>query len=383
MYKNIFENVDKLNDKYVELWAQLCKTESPTSCKEGVDAVGKLCISIAKQNGWDVEILPQKISGDCICITMNKDAHKKPVSLSAHMDTVHPVGLFGKDPVRFEGDIIYGPGVADCKGGVALGLLVMHALKESGFCSRPVQLLLQSDEENNSKTSNKETINYICDKAKDSVAFLNCEMQYGDTAVLIRKGIVQYEVSIKGRAEHSAKCYEGVNAILEACHKIIELEKYKDENGVTCNCGCIKGGTALNSVAEQCSFLVDVRYATNEQCQEFEGIIEQVANTSYIGNTTCTLTKIGHRAAMSETRKNTELLSKMNKIFEKCNLPQLEKRISLGGSDACDVTSCGIPCVDSIGVHGDLIHSEREFAYVSSLKDAAKRVAAVVYGIED
>lgn len=383
MYGNIFENIERLNKEYIDFLVEICNIESPTNSKEGVDAVGNLCIEKAKLNGWKVEIFKQTISGNCICITMNDQVNQKPISLSAHMDTVHPIGSFGTPAVHCEGDIIYGPGTADCKGGIAVAFLAMEALKNSGFNSRPVQLLLQSDEENSSKTSNKETIRYICKKAEDSVAFLNLESQIGDTAVLKRKGILRYMFKITGKAAHSAKCFEGVNAILEASHKIMELEKFKDAEGITCNCGCINGGTVPNSVAEECSFTADIRYSTSEEYEYVKNRINEIANNSYIRNTTCEISVISERVAMYRTEKNADLLKKMNKIYAECGLPQLEEKMSFGGSDACDVTAFGIPCVDSIGIRGDYIHSHKEFAYASSLSEAAKRIAVVVYGIEE
>ena len=75
------------------------------------------------------------------------------------------------------------------------------------------------------------------------------------------------------------------------------------------------------------------------------------------------------------------LLVRMNDIFKENGLPVLKARKSLGGSDAADVTEQGIPCVDSIGVEGDFIHTLREYAVIESLPDAAKRIVSVVYCI--
>ena len=64
---------------------------------------------------------------------MNADATKPPICLSGHLDTVHPKGLFGTPAVKFDGDKIYGPGIADCKGGIVAALLAMAALDKENF----------------------------------------------------------------------------------------------------------------------------------------------------------------------------------------------------------------------------------------------------------
>ncbi len=80
--------------------------------------------------------------------------------------------------------------------------------------------------------------------------------------------------------------------------------------------------------------------------------------------------------------RNLELFSKINDIFEKNGLEKVTYRKSLGGSDAADVTSAGIPCIDSIGVEGDHIHTLREYATLSSLAQAAKRLACIIWDFD-
>ena len=56
--------------------------------------------------------------------------------------------------------------------------------------------------------------------------------------MLYRFGVVDCKGG--GIAGHSSTCYEkSASAILEAAHKIIELEKMKENDGITCNCGVI------------------------------------------------------------------------------------------------------------------------------------------------
>ena len=225
--KELFNEIEKLNNKYLDILEDVCNIESPTSLKKGVDEVGEYFIKMAREHGWDIDICEQAVSGNAVCITLNPNAKDAPVCVSGHIDTVHPVGLFGTPAVRRDDKNMYGPGVMDCKGGVVAAFLAMDALEKVGFTSRPVKLIIQSDEENSSVTSEKKTVEYMCKCAEGSVAFLNLEGFKGNTAVLIRKGILRYRFTVHGKASHSSLCTDAASAIAEAAHKILQLEEMK------------------------------------------------------------------------------------------------------------------------------------------------------------
>ena len=376
--ESLFQRINDMEQEYVKILEEFCLIESPTDYKEGVDAASNYIVKIAESFGWKIERQKQEVAGDCFCITMNPDATKPPVCLSGHVDTVHPVGLFGTPAVKIDGDIIYGPGVSDCKGGIVACLMAMAALSKENFNERPIKLILQSDEETSSQESNKTTIDYMCECARDAVAFLNCEPCVEGTVVLKRKGIARYIFNITGKAAHASVCHnDGVSAIAEAAHKILELEKYKDGDGITANCGVISGGTTVNAVPGICTFGVDFRFSDNKERDMVHDIAKKVADTSYIEGTTCELVLKSLRDAMELTDKNLKLLEESNKIFEMVNLPVLEIRVSGGGSDASYTTQCGIPTLDSIGVASKKIHSKDEYTLISSLIESAKRLAAI------
>lgn len=379
--KELFTKIEKMDEKYIKILEDVCNIESPTDYKAGVDAVGKYFINEAKKHGWDVEILPQEVSGDVVSITMNPDATGEMICLSAHIDTVHPVGSFGTPAVRRDEEKIYGPGVCDCKGGAVAALMAMEALDAIGYRERPVRLLLQTDEEKGSSPSKKATINYICDMAKDAVAFLNLEGHTKGAACLIRKGIATFTFKIYGKEAHSSLCYkEGANAILEAAHKIIELEKMKDGDGLTCNCAIISGGTVPNTVPGYCEFKANVRFATFEQLEEVRAYVKELAARVYVEGCVTEVTGgTNPRIPMIYTERNAALLDRMNAIYAECGLPYLAPAKRTGGSDAADVTARGIPCIDNLGTEGGKIHSPDEFCYLHAVTDSAKRVASVIY----
>lgn len=379
MRKEIIAELNESESKYIKAWEEFCNIESPSKSKEGVDKAGTYIADMAKDLGFDVEIFEQPVSGNVVCITMNSDINQKPVALSGHMDTVHPVGSYGTPAVKTDSKKIYGPGVTDCKGGIIASLYAMEALSKCGYKNRPIMLLLQSDEEVGSSLSNKATINYICEKSKDAVAFLNMEGTRIPHICIERKGIVNFKFEIEGKEAHSSKCAtEGKNAILEAAYKLIEIEKIKDAQGITCCTSIINGGTTFNTVPGACEFNVNVRFATNAQYEEIKQKMQEIADKSFIGDTKCTLSQNTFRTSMEICDRNLALYNKVNEIFEKWELPQLPLEKHPGGSDAADVTAFGIPCIDALGTSGGGIHSPDEYGILSSLKDAAKRVVAIV-----
>ena len=381
MVQSVFSVIDELESEYCDLWERVCNIESPTAYKAGVDAVGEVFLAIARQHGWQIEVCEHAVAGNALCITMNPEAEGAPVVFSGHIDTVHPVGSFGTPAVRREGEELYGPGVTDCKGGVVASVLAMVALDKCGFKARPVKLIIQTDEEGNSSASGQQTIRFMVDKARGAVAFLNTECIQGSTAVLVRKGILRYRFVVTGKATHSATCTRGASAICEAAHKIIALETMKDEAGLTCNCGTIQGGTTSNTVPETCEFVADIRFADDEQLERAIRFCEQVAQVNMVEGCTCRAERMSVRPAMPLVDENAELLAKMNGIYAACGLPVLERRDCLSGSDAAYTTRAGIPTVDDVGVDGGRIHSREEFAYLASLAQCAKRLAAVAVGI--
>ena len=382
--KKVLEKIEDLEAQYLDVLEAACNIESATDDKEGVDAVGTYLAGLAREKGWRVEVYPQSVSGDVVVITMNPDAKGAPVSLSGHLDTVYPRGIFPTPAVRRDGEYMYGPGVVDCKGGVIAAMLAMDAMQQCGFDERPVMLLLQSDEEKGSTPSGQDTIRYICERAKGSIAFLNLEGHKDNKASITRKGILRYRIDVRGKASHSANCHKGVNAIVEAAHEIIELEKMKQvEGGISCNCGMIEGGTTPNTVAEECCFTADIRFANAAQQEQAREAVARVTQNVTLPGCTSTATQISFRPAMEEVERNHALLNRANEIYEAYGLPRLIPTHAKGGSDAAYVTIAGIPCMDSIGTEGEDIHSIRERMELPSLVRCAKRVAAVACCIED
>lgn len=375
-----FDKIDEQKEIYFDIWEKVCDIESPTSYKAGVDAVGNFFVKMAKKRGWTVEVCRQEVSGDVICITMNSNVDKKALCLSGHIDTVHPVGSFGEKPTYRDHEKIYGPGVTDCKGGVVSAFFAMDILYQCGFCARPIQLLLQTDEETSSRGSKKSTINYICEKAVQGEVFLNLETHGAGKVCTSRKGVLTYKFNIDGIEGHTSRCVtEGASAIADAAHKIMELEKLKDDDGITCVCSMISGGTSTNTIPGNCTFTANFRFATNEQYKWIEDFVKKLSQIEHVPGCKCSFEVLGERPAMEEQERNMKILEKVNHIFRQTGLAELEPRMLRGGSDAANVTEFGATCLDNLGSRGGGSHTRHEFAWLESLPEAAKRIVAIAY----
>ena len=379
--KKLFDCINSLYEEYVEKWVEICNLETPTMNKELVDKLGEYFLNYAKQKGWETEVF-ENATGNVVCLTMNADSKNAPITFSAHMDTVHPLGSFGTPATKIVGDKIYGPGVTDCKGGAVAAMLAMDALEKCGFSGRPIRLLLQSDEEAGSRPINKPSIQYICEKAKDSRAFFNLEPNIAGSACVQRKGIITYTMKIRGVEAHSSICATaGASAIAEAAHKILELEKFKDESGITCNCGVIAGGTTHNTVPGYCEVRVNFRFTCAKEQEMIAQYMQELEKTVYIPGCRTEMEVYGSRPAMERVDRNLALLYTVNEIFARNGLSTFQPITKNGGSDASQVTSAGIPCLDGFGTQGGGVHSPNEFGILESLREAAKRLAAIAYSL--
>ena len=379
--KKLFDCIDSLYEEYVQKWVDVCNLETPTMNKELVDKLGEYFLAYAKQKGWETEVF-ENPTGNLVCMTMNAQANKAPITFSAHMDTVHPLGSFGTPATKIVGDKIHGPGVTDCKGGAVAAMLAMDALERCGFTDRPLRLLLQSDEEAGSRPINKRSVGYMCEKSKDSLAFFNLEGNVEGTACVQMKGIATYVMKIWGIEAHSSICATaGASAIREAAHKILELEKFKDEDGITCNCGIIAGGTTHNTVPGYCEVRVNFRFATYDQVEEIKKYLAELEKTVYVPGCKTKIEEHGFRPPFELAQRNLDLLDAINNIFEQNGLPRLKPLSKKGGADSAYISSAGIPCLDGLGTLGGLLHSPDEYGVLESLKDAAKRLAVIAYSL--
>lgn len=374
----LFEAIDGKAAEYASFLETICTIESKSDNKEGVDAVCEAVIRKGEELGFNICFRPQESAGNVVSLTCEGGTDAPLVCLSAHMDTVFRKGAFGYPPVRREGELLRGPGVMDCKGGIAVAMLLMDALKSIGYGGRTLRLILMSEEEIQCVLSGKKTLDFLRSEAKGAVAFFNLEGREPGKITTSRKGIIRACMTVRGRAAHAGDYFEGASAIRAAACKILNLELRSVRDGITYNCGMIEGGTAMNVIPDECRVKIDVRVRSDEEYRSALAVLKEVAAREDVAGTTASVEIISTRIPMERTEANVRLFKHIADICRENGFGEMRENLSNGGSDAAYATEMGIPTVDDLGVIGDHYHSLREWCSIPSIAESAKIIGASI-----
>ena len=371
----IFNYIDSHAEEYTQFLKKICSFEATAKDKKEIDKMLDYISEFALNKGFNVERVPFENCGDFLIIDINKNMDKGSVFL-AHTDTVHKKGTFGYPLVKIENGKMQGPGMIDCKGGIAIALLTMEALKKYGIKDH-TRLILTSDEEVSNVLGGKKEQQFFKEKVCGFKNALNCETTKNNEVVVSRKGILRLRIDIKGIGGHSGiEYFNSSSAVLEAAKKIVELESASKQGGTTYNCSIINGGTVANIIPNECSFVVDVRVVNVDSMKDAEEFINKVANKSYVKGTISTVTKISSRMPMLKNDETMKLFNTLSKISIKYGLGELTPVESGGGSDSAYTQLAGIPSLCGLGGSGDFCHTNKEYIEINSISKRAKLLAA-------
>lgn len=373
----LFAFIETNAPRFQAFLERLTAQESFTFEPETVTCAADLTAAFAETLGFSIERHPFAHAGNGLVISQETGS-LSPICFIAHLDTVHPSGSFPDALKPAPEGGIYGPGIVDCKGGTAIALLTMFALREAS-CPRPLRLILTSDEEASNRLTGPEGISFIQDHARDCAAALVCECGKRDEAVVERKGITKVRVDIRGRAAHAGMYYaQGISAIREAAFQILALEQESRPDAITYNCGRISGGTAENVVPETCSYTADIRYRNAEEEKQAMEHLRRVTGESHVPGAVSTLTILSTRSPMPRSDAGMALFEHLRATGLRWELEDLRPMENGGGSDAAYTAAIGVPTVCAVGMTGWDWHSIRERTEPGALTRRAKLLAAAI-----
>lgn len=256
---------------YLDLLRQMVSINSFTSNPVGVNAVGDLTAAAFAALGFTAEKVQSANPAYGRHLVLTRPARSLPgeakIGLVSHLDTVFSPEEEAANGFawRQEGDRCYGPGTVDCKGGTVVLYMTLAALQAAApqACDSVTWVaLIDACEERDAFDFHN-----LCRErlAGDTLACLVYEGGHVEngafTAVVARKGMAIYRVTVEGKSAHAGSAHaQGANAIVQLADTVQRIAALTDyRRDLTFNVGRVTGGTVTNRVPHHAEAWVEMR----------------------------------------------------------------------------------------------------------------------------
>jgi glutamate carboxypeptidase len=294
------------------------------------------------------------------------------IVLTGHHDTVFPPGAGFEEWRLLDDDTINGPGVADMKGGLIVMLNALLALERSPWAEQVgYDVMVSPDEEIGSLGSGP----VLMELGATAHVGMTYEPALADGSLAgARKGSGNFSLLCKGRAAHAGREHHlGRNAIVAAAEFATQLDRLNGQcENVTFNVSRIDGGGAPNVVPDLGICRFNIRVKTEDEAAWAKAEIAKILAT------------INERDGITAELHGG--FTRPPKPMSPANLRMFEWTRAAGSTLGLDIVwndtggvcegnnlwASGCPNVDTLGVRGADIHSDREIAKLSSFAERAK-----------
>lgn len=340
-----------------DLICQLVKFESTESQPEKKTEV----INFIEKYFQGLRVQIKRFDLDSPAVIITTKETKSPITFyNGHVDVVE--GKAELFQPKLEGDLLYGRGVCDNKGQVAMMMVLLKDLiaKEAEI---NIGLMITADEEIGgsavSDLINKE--GYRADLAIVPDA--------GEDFAIVHanKGVLHLKITASGKAAHGAMLWQGENALEKLVYGFVKLQSdhfpvVQAEKSWTrsLNLGRIEGGDSVNKVPDKGAIYLDIRYTEADDRQEimekvkesFPGCqVEIISSGNYVH------TDPGHAS-----------ITLLQKIAEEVLARPVQLIKEHGATDARFFAEKGIPIL-SINPRIGGFHTDEEWIDTKTLTD--------------
>ncbi|HYF17887.1 MAG TPA: M20 family metallopeptidase [Ramlibacter sp.] len=354
----------------LQVLQQLVDTDSGSHDKAGVDAVVRQLREWLAAHGVEGRLHRNASAGDCLKAVVGSG--ERPVVLMGHCDTVFEAGTAARRPFRIDGDLAYGPGVADMKAGLVANAFVLAAFARAGL-EVPLAGLFTADEEIASPASRP----FIEAHVAGARAVLNAEPgRPSGNVVTGRKGAMFLDCQVTGIAAHSGVNHQdGASAIEALCRKVQAMHRLTDyEAGTTVNVGLIRGGSSVNTVAAQADASVDIRFRTHEALETVQARIDAILAADDVPGTCAHVRQRRFFLPLVQSEGSRRLFDAYAEAAAALGF-DVAGEYSGGSADSGFTAAAGIPTLCSTGPVGGKVHTEGEWLQVGSLVPRAQAMA--------
>ncbi len=375
--------VEAAQPAYLADLAELVNIDCGSYTKSGVDRVGRWVAARLADLGARVTVEPNTELGDTVVAEFDGRGDARAL-LIGHLDTVFAEGTVAARPYTTSAGRAYGPGVTDMKAGLLCGLYALRAVRSidgdnGALPFSRLTFVANPDEEIGSPASGP-VIRRVAQDV-DVALVLECARANGDI-VSARKGIVDFELHIAGRAAHAGiEPEKGRSAVVEAAHMILALTGLNGRwPGVTVNVGVVRGGTRANVIADAAQLEIDLRAVDRASLEIAEAEIARIGSRPTLDGVTATLVERNRHWPMEKTAASAALVGQASALAARLGF-EVKDAATGGASDANTTAGMGVPTLDGLGPIGGNDHAPDEYLELDSIVPRTTLLAALLMSI--
>ncbi len=299
------------------------------------------------------------------------------VLFEVHTDTVPVDGMivepFG---AKIEGGKLYGRGSCDVKAGIAVMLTALARLvKEKPAGSAKLTVAFTVDEENGGLGVSE---------LMRSGFRADCAIVAEPTLLNIvnaHKGVARWNLETTGRACHSSRPEQGVNAVYRMAKLLRGIEVYAEKlrglpahpvlGSRTISVGRVMGGVSPNTVPDFCCADVDRRLLPGETFESATAVLDSFLRVLPEVDFPFTLTRASRGCTPLDPTQSVDLVKRFGAVFNSVVGKHTVHAVPFG-TDASRVATAGVPAV--VFGPGDIAqaHTKDEWIDLAQLDPAAE-----------
>jgi glutamate carboxypeptidase len=354
---------------FLETLSTLVGIDSGTGDTDGLARVAEILVARLEALGGEVELVPAAgaVVGDNI-VARFRGRGTSRILLMIHYDTVFPTGEAGQRPFRVDDDRLYGPGVADARGSIALilhALGILKALHYDGFGE--VMVLFNPDEEKGSFGSR----DLIRSLAAEQDYVLSFEPPDTDAVTIATNGINYLFLRVSGIASHAGSAPEqGRNAVIELAHQLLQLNDLGDQDkGTTVNWTVVRGGERRNVIPASATAEGDMRYSDYGELERVTADANRIIDKRLVADTSVVFELQRGRPPLPPNPASKRLAKIAAEVYSFTGRTLATKKMRFG-TDAGyayrpDTASPAV--LETLGLVGGGLHSEAEYVELDSV----------------
>jgi glutamate carboxypeptidase len=285
----------------------------------------------------------------------------KKLMLIGHMDTVYQKDLLATQPYRVDGNRIYGPGIADDKGGLAVILHSLKILNDAGWRDYArLTVSFNPDEEVGSIGSGE----IIAELADQHDVVLSCEpteaapAAKNDGLLLGASGTAIGLMEVKGRASHAG-----------AAPQLMQTADIaKSIPGTQLNWTTAQAGTVRNQIPDKATAGADIRLTIADGIAKLQAALNEKVKTKLIPDTETTVTIQPGRPPFVASEAGRALAREGQAIYAEIGRTLDIVEMTGGATDASFANRSGKAIVvESFGLAGYGYHARDEYIDTGSI----------------